>query len=373
MILLNGKFIQITEDIIEMIRANPLHIWGWYQEEVAHAWEEIAPRILVGDSPGPLRLTDLVWLQEISPFWNFQSDMPRIAGMNSQLRVHCQPLQELRLVQFLEEVYSATLPEFNERKVLLSVPFSLAWKGNLASLKLVQIAKCIPQSSIMVRCSEEMGAGFLSYQCMVSAVRNLYWEMWPEKAWNSLEAKGSLFPTSNPHFMSNHDIGVNILTWNCRGVLNPCFRRALLDLLHNTNPQVLILTETRLGGTRAMELARSYPFDGFLCTKTIGFAGRIWILWKTEAVNLELLCSTEQEIHVSIKVSDSDPLWLLSAIYASPRRSERKILWNNLAIISSLHNLPWVMVGDLMISCLLMKNGVGIDLLLVESLNFGLV
>ena len=198
----------------------------------------------------------------------------------------------------------------------------------------------------MVRCSKEVGVGFLSYQCMVSVVKNLFWEMWPEKTWNSLEAKGSLFLTSNPQFMSNHDISVNVLTWNYRRVLNLCFRRALLDLLHNTNPQVLILTETRLGGTRAMELAKSFPFDGFLCTKTIGFAGGIWILWKTEAMNLELLCSTEQEIHVSVKVSDSDPFWLLSAIYASPHRSERRIFWNNLAIIASLHNLPWVMVGD---------------------------
>ena len=36
----------------------------------------------------------------------------------------------------------------------------------------------------------------------------------------------------------------------------------------------------------------------------------------------------------------------MSAIYASPRRSERRILWNNLSVIADIHNLPWVMVGD---------------------------
>ena len=97
--------------------------------------------------------------------------------------------------------------------------------------------------------------------------------MWPERAWNSLEEEGTLFPPNNPHFMSSSEIGVNILTWNCRGVLNPCFRKALLDTLNINNPDILILTETRLGGDRAAELARSFPFDGFLCTNTIGFAG----------------------------------------------------------------------------------------------------
>jgi hypothetical protein len=55
-------------------------------------------------------------------------------------------------------------------------------------------------------------------------------------------------------------------------------------------------------------------------------------------VEVEHLCSTEQE--------GSHNLWLLSAIYASPRRSERRILWKNLSVIALLHNLPWVMVGD---------------------------
>ena len=99
--------------------------------------------------------------------------------------------------------------------------------------------------------------------------------MWPEKARNSLEAEGTLFPPNNPPFMSSSEIGVNILTWNCRGVLNPCFRKALLDTLQINNPEILILTETRLGGDRAAELARSFPFDGFLCTNTIGFSGGI--------------------------------------------------------------------------------------------------
>ena len=112
------------------------------------------------------------------------------------------------------------------------------------------------------------------------------------------------------------------------------------------NPGILILTETRLGGTRAADLAKSVPFDEFLCSPTIGFAGGIWILWKTDVVELKHLCTTEQEIHTSVKVFGSNSSWLLSAIYASPRRSERRMLWQNLSTVAGLHSLPWVMVGD---------------------------
>jgi hypothetical protein len=129
-------------------------------------------------------------------------------------------------------------------------------------------------------------------------------------------------------------------------VLNPCFRKALLDILNINSPEMLILTETRLGGNRAEKLAKSFPFDGFLCTNTIRFAGGIWILWKTDTVDVDLLCFTEQELHVSVKVRGSNSLWLLSTIYASPHRSECRILWENLNIVAGIHSLPWVMLGD---------------------------
>jgi hypothetical protein len=124
-IVVKGKIVQLDDTIIELIRADPLHIWGWYQAEMARAWTEVAPREISGDSLDHPPLEDLVWLQESSPFWNFHGDLPRIAEVNSALRKLAQPSPELRLSQFLDEVLSATLPEwFTERKVLLSRPMA---------------------------------------------------------------------------------------------------------------------------------------------------------------------------------------------------------------------------------------------------------
>ena len=139
---------------------------------------------------------------------------------------------------------------------------------------------------------------------------------------------------------------MNIIIWNCRRALNPNFHRSITELVHCHSPSLLIVTKTRVGGDRAKEITDSLPFDGAIHADTIGYAGGIWLLWNTDAVDVSVLAATEQEIHAVIKVLASNFSWLLSSIYASPRLVERKILWNNLTQVASLHNLPWLLAGD---------------------------
>ena len=47
-----------------------------------------------------------------------------------------------------------------------------------------------------------------------------------------------------------------------------------------------------------------------------------------------------------IQVRNSNNTWLFFTIYGNPKINERKLLWNNLVQISSLHNLPWCILGD---------------------------
>ena len=47
-----------------------------------------------------------------------------------------------------------------------------------------------------------------------------------------------------------------------------------------------------------------------------------------------------------IKVRNLELFWLLATIYASPRISERSILWNNLTNVAEAQSLLWIMMGD---------------------------
>ena len=61
---------------------------------------------------------------------------------------------------------------------------------------------------------------------------------------------------------------------------------------------------------------------------------------------MDVLTTTEQEIHALIRVRSQTFNWLISAIYASPRFAERCVLWDNLKMLASLHNLLWAIMGD---------------------------
>ena len=108
----------------------------------------------------------------------------------------------------------------------------------------------------------------------------------------------------------------------------------------NHRPAIFVVIETRVGGDRAAKIIDGLPFDGSITNDTIGYVRGLWILQKSEEVEILPLSSTKQEIHATVKVRSSNISWLLSAIYASPRLAERRILWDNLKTMAHLHNLP---------------------------------
>lgn len=46
----------------------------------------------------------------------------------------------------------------------------------------------------------------------------------------------------------------------------------------NHNPAIMVITKTRVGGDRAKRIIVDLPFDGFITTETIGYAGGLWVL-----------------------------------------------------------------------------------------------
>ena len=139
---------------------------------------------------------------------------------------------------------------------------------------------------------------------------------------------------------------MNISIWNYRGAMKPQFRKTIMDLVDWHSPILLVITETRISGAKPDEIIESLHFDGVVITDTIGFASGIWMLWRPDLVQVDVLAITKKEIHALIWVRSQSFNWLISAIYASPKFVERCMLWENLKMLASLHNLPWAIIGD---------------------------
>ena len=71
---------------------------------------------------------------------------------------------------------------------------------------------------------------------------------------------------------------MNIVVWNCRGALKPNFQSYVQDLVKFHDPTVLVIMETRIGGSRARDIINRLPFDGAILTEMIGHAGGLWLL-----------------------------------------------------------------------------------------------
>lgn len=75
--------------------------------------------------------------------------------------------------------------------------------------------------------------------------------------------------------------------------MKPQFKKTVMDLVEWHTPILMVITETRLSGARAVEIIETLPFNGFVVADTIGFAGGIWLLWRTDLVQVDVLESTE--------------------------------------------------------------------------------
>ena len=215
--------------------------------------------------------------------------------------------------------------------------------GNLHKVKMIQFVEPEMTGTILIKATQEE---MRILKHLVTLYRGI-WESRKEllELWRLRDTKDSSslsnFDVSSPSYKT-----MNILIWNCRGAMKPQFRKTVMDLVDWHSPILMVITETRMSGARVDEIIEALPFDGYAVADTIGFAGGIWMLWRLDLVHVDVLATTEQEIHALIRVRSQSFSWLISAIYVNPRFEERCILWNNLRILANMHDLPWALIGD---------------------------
>ena len=85
--------------------------------------------------------------------------------------------------------------------------------------------------------------------------------------------------------------------------MKPTFEKTVLDLVKWHQPVIFVIMEIQIDGPGANEIIRRLPFDGAYSTETIGYAGGICLLWRSDIVSIDILSMTGQEIHAIVQVS----------------------------------------------------------------------
>ncbi|KAF5933123.1 hypothetical protein HYC85_029294 [Camellia sinensis] len=71
---------------------------------------------------------------------------------------------------------------------------------------------------------------------------------------------------------------IKVLLWNYRGATNPHFRFHLFDLHQVHKPQLVVISETRVGGEREKSLAENLGFPNVFMVELASYAGGMWLL-----------------------------------------------------------------------------------------------
>ncbi|KAF7823533.1 putative ribonuclease H protein [Senna tora] len=117
------------------------------------------------------------------------------------------------------------------------------------------------------------------------------------------------------------------------------FRKVFRVTVAAYQPDAVILTEIRLSGERALGTISTLGFEHAYRVDTMGFAVGIWLLWNSNNVSIQVLCSSFQEIQCIVKVQSNS--FLLIALYASSNYERRRKLWDSLTEFSGSIPVSW--------------------------------
>ena len=136
-----------------------------------------------------------------------------------------------------------------------------------------------------------------------------------------------------------------MMVWNYQGVGNQVFLNTMKELIRRYNPCILALLETKVSGVTADKVCRSISFDGVHRFEAQGFRGGIWVLWRMDELDLQLIKSSHQFITMKVQRRHENP-WMFTTVYASPNESVRQSLRLELNAFGQLCDVPWLMAGD---------------------------
>ena len=108
------------------------------------------------------------------------------------------------------------------------------------------------------------------------------------------------------------------------------------------------LNETKICSARSISIAQKLlPGWKFIFNYSKHRLGCIWVAWDPSKLDVSLISTNAQVIHVRVQLLDSHLCFLASFVYGMNDDLDRLPLWENLsnfALLAQAH--PWIVAGD---------------------------
>lgn len=94
------------------------------------------------------------------------------------------------------------------------------------------------------------------------------------------------------------------------------FKLVVRSLVELHKPKLMVIFEPRISGNTVHKVIRSHGFPCSHRVEAMGFSCGIWILWRDQEIEVEILANTRRLIHCKISWGGSSTFF--STIYANP-------------------------------------------------------
>ena len=142
---------------------------------------------------------------------------------------------------------------------------------------------------------------------------------------------------------------MDLFCWNIRGINDPVKRRGFRKWMRKNKPIFGSLVETHVQLSKSAKVLDSIlPGWSFHGNYDHADLGRIWVVWHT-SVKVRIISSSRQMTSCVVKLPQINQEFLVSFIYGSNCRIERRTLWSELeacSVSQQVINTPWIILGD---------------------------
>ncbi|KAI8005581.1 hypothetical protein LOK49_LG07G00813 [Camellia lanceoleosa] len=289
----NNHYSRVDDRLIEKIRRDPSFILGWFDPDILNIWMSLSQSLSI---PPHLRNQQTVTVTFLSTPYTHLSDQP---PQTIQLNQIITP--SLSLLPNLQPVYTHIISEtllpipplpLLDSHCLVNHPRDFILKGQLYMAEKLVVEPNLSKLRVIVRsCTMQEYWGLDHHVKVIPFLKETpQTTLGPEWIDENNEALNQTEVNLPPLPLFNTPM--KVLLWNCRGAANPHFRRHFNNLMEDHRPQLVVLTETRVGGSRGTTLCQNLGFSKYHIVETHGFAGGIWLFWNDLEIHCDIIAQT---------------------------------------------------------------------------------